>query len=86
MINLFSERIIDHDSSHLRLFFDENWICKSDIISYGHDIEASWLLYEAAFVPGDSPATWFFLSMLPAVSTTSLNILLIMRMASGSGV
>ena len=50
LINLFLERFIDKESNHLNLFFDTNWNSKSEIISYGHDIEASWLIYEAALV------------------------------------
>ena len=35
---------IDKESWHLKLFFNENWVEKEDVISYGHDIEAAWLL------------------------------------------
>ncbi len=48
LLNIFMDKIIDPQTFHLNLFFDENWICKSSITSYGHDIESSWLLYEAA--------------------------------------
>lgn len=48
LTELFLDRILDSASGHLNLFFDENWECRHRVISYGHDIEASWLLYEAA--------------------------------------
>jgi len=52
LIELFIVCITDFHTFHLNLFFNDDWECKSSIISYGHDIEASWLIYEAAEVLG----------------------------------
>ncbi|MCD7978499.1 MAG: AGE family epimerase/isomerase [Tannerellaceae bacterium] len=52
LIFLFTDKIIS-SGGHLILFFDEEWIPNDHIHSYGHDIEAAWLLYEAALVLGD---------------------------------
>jgi len=53
LILIFIEKIVNRDTKHLVLFFDENWNSKSSVVSYGHDIEASWLIDEAARVSGD---------------------------------
>src|SRR6185369_15503298 len=50
---LFEERILDSHTHHLHHFFDEQWQVRSDTYTFGHDIEASWLLCEAAEVIGN---------------------------------
>ena len=54
LINLFTDKILNIRTGHLELFFDEDWVSKYHIVSYGHDIEASWLLHEAALTLGDA--------------------------------
>jgi mannobiose 2-epimerase len=48
MVELFLDKIVDKKSFHLICFLDKNWNSTSTIDSYGHDIESSWLVYEAA--------------------------------------
>lgn len=54
LLNVFEQHIIDRNTSHLHLFMDENWNVKSSLISYGHDIEAAWLLLESAELSGNT--------------------------------
>jgi mannobiose 2-epimerase len=53
LIDVMLECVTNKETNHFHLYFGEDWQVKSNIISYGHDIEGSWLLYEAAEVIGD---------------------------------
>ncbi|MCG8579424.1 MAG: AGE family epimerase/isomerase, partial [Bacteroidales bacterium] len=53
LIKVFRDKIIDAETAHFKLFFDLDWTTKSDIVSYGHDIEGAWLLNEAAHFIND---------------------------------
>ncbi len=56
LIDVTVQHILAGDN-HLDLFFDTDWkVLGRDIISYGHDIEASWLLDEALEELGKQPA------------------------------
>jgi cellobiose epimerase len=48
LIELFLTRILDAQTNHFHHFFDEQWQVRSDTYTFGHDIECSWLLCEAA--------------------------------------
>ena len=53
LIGVFTDRIVNSETFNLNMFFDEEWNDKTDLISYGHNIESSWLIYEAALALGD---------------------------------
>jgi mannobiose 2-epimerase len=53
LIDVLTTKVLDSSDAHLRLFLAEDWTPKSDTISFGHDIEFSWLLTESAEVLGD---------------------------------
>lgn len=53
LLQVIDTHFINEETGHLRLFFDEKWKEKPDVISYGHDIEAAWLLLQCAEISED---------------------------------
>ena len=55
IIDIFTDKILNPETHHLDLFFDMDWTRGAgQLESYGHDIECSWLMHEAALVLGDA--------------------------------
>lgn len=67
VVEIFLDHIIDKQTAHLICFMDKSWNRTSMIDSYGHDIEASWLLCESANLLGDP-------ELIARVNNTSLRI------------
>ena len=52
LIYIFYEKIFDHKTKFLKVFFDKKWGDIIELKSFGHDIEGSWLIDEALKVIG----------------------------------
>jgi len=48
LLGYFDKYIINKETHHLNLFMDDEWNVRSSLVSFGHDIEAAWLLQECA--------------------------------------
>ena len=70
LIGIFEKHILGPDG-HLRLFFDDDWNSGYDIVSYGHDIEASWLIHEAALILGDEAVIGRIEKLVPAIAAAA---------------
>ncbi len=57
LVETMLTRIVDAGTGHLGLFFSHDWVPQTDRISFGHDIEAAWLLGAAAETLRDSELT-----------------------------
>lgn len=70
LIEIFEQHILAGDG-HLKLFFNDDWECNYDIFSYGHDIEASWLIHEAALVLGDAEVLERIEKLVPRIAAAA---------------
>lgn len=53
LLKLFLEKIINPETNTQYLFFSKDWKPSSETVSFGHDIESSWLIYETAQILGN---------------------------------
>lgn len=53
LIKVIIEKIYDGESGHQKLYFSQDWTGSGDIESYGHDVETSWLIWEALLILED---------------------------------
>ena len=67
LVELFLRRIVTGDGRHLRTHFTPDWRSMFEIVSFGHEIESSWLLTEAAEMLGDS-------NLIETVNRVSINL------------
>ena len=67
LIETFLKHVVDASTGHLKLFFDDGWHSLLGNVSFGHDIEASWLLVEAAQMHPDE-------ALLKRVQDTAVKI------------
>lgn len=81
LVDIFAKKIIS-DQYHFNLFFDEKWNVRSHEISYGHDIEGSWLLLEAAEVLRDQN----LLEMVQLLALKIVNVTVREGMDSDGGI
>ncbi|MDR0197038.1 MAG: AGE family epimerase/isomerase [Oscillospiraceae bacterium] len=54
LLSLTYEKIYDKENARLLVFFDKDMNVRGNIHSYGHDIEAAWLMGRALDIAGDA--------------------------------
>ena len=72
LVEIMLTRVVDPATGHLGLFFANDWKRRSNRISYGHDIEAAWLLTEAAAVLGDAALAARIEALAVKIATVTL--------------
>ncbi len=72
LVEIMLTRVVDPATGHLGLFFANDWTRRSNRISYGHDIEAAWLLTEAATALGDAALAARIQALAVKIATVTL--------------
>jgi len=72
LLDVMATHVVNPATHHLGLFFDNAWKAESDRISYGHDIEASWLFWEAVTVLADPAVAARFQPLVLKIAEVTL--------------
>ena len=72
-IQMFDKYMIDRKTHHLRMFMDLQWNDFSPGYTYGHDIEASWLIAKALESLGDDSYTAALTPTLIKIAQVTVN-------------
>jgi mannobiose 2-epimerase len=54
LIDIMSNKLLDREIFHYKPYMTDDWSTTKSLVSFGHDIEGSWLLIEAAQAFGDA--------------------------------
>ena len=72
LLEIMIDRIVNSETGHLKLFFSNDWVSQSEAVSYGHDIEAAWLLLDAAEALGNDELIQRLHPLVVTIAETTL--------------
>jgi len=72
-LNIMLDKVYDKSINHFKMFFRDDWSYTSTDISYGHDIEGTWLMMETAEVLGEEDMEHKAAPMCLAMAEACLN-------------
>lgn len=73
ILSIFDKHIIDKQTHHLQLFFTKDWQSQTATCSFGHDIEAAWLLQHCAEVIKKSVYSQYFKTIAVKMAQVTRN-------------
>ena len=73
ILSLFKNRVYNEERGICEVFFDKDYNSLIDLESYGHDIEASWLIYRACEVLEDEKVTEDMMPVIMGLALSAYN-------------
>ena len=68
LLLIFTDQLLNPQTCHLDLFFNDQWEGRRNVQSFGHDIEAVWLLHEAALEIGEPDVLRQIETVIPKIA------------------